>query len=316
MGLWSSIRSAAKSAWNSTKEIAKSVYNGVKEFVSSTYNKVKEKVTNVWNSFSGKKTFDEAEELYNKITERYNARRKRFEQETTDLVFKIEKHVEVINQSKEKIKKELFRDMAQKLSKIKDIQISEDFSIETYMSQALSFDKIRSKEQLYKIDFNKNKFKANVLAIFTLGFYTRKKAKETLYAVQEEEAKIDTEIAKMDAELIKLQAIEMSLANVEHYFTSLIELYSNLLVRLDSAVNFLYVRCMNFAHKLVHAEMSIRRLPKMQQKEVEAIITASKILKAMTDAQILTLENRDTVIKYDQQMKKHNLELKKVYEAA
>lgn len=290
--------------------------SAAKEWVSEKVTSVKEKVTNVWNKFTGKKTFEEAEALYNKITEKYNSRRNRFETEVEDYTNRIEKHVEFINRSKEKIKRELFPDMAQKMKKIKDITVSDDFSVEAYMAAALSFDRVRSKSELYKIDFNKHKFKTTFQAICTLGFYTRKKAKETLYAIEEEEKKIDTEIAKMDAEIVKLKAIEESLDNVEHYFTALIELYENLLIRLDNSVNFLYVRCMSFAHKLVHQEMSIRRLPVMQQKEVEAIITASKILKAMTDAQIMSIEDREKVNAYSNNMQQQCNEIKKVYEAA
>jgi hypothetical protein len=307
---WVSEKISAAKEWVSEK------VSEAKEWVSEKVSSVKEKVTNSWNKFTGKKTFEEAEELYEKITERYNSRRKRFETEINNYTNRIEKHVEVINQSKEKIKRELFPEMAKKLEKIKDITVSDDFSVEAYMAAALSFDSVRTKSELYKIDFNKHKFKTTVQAIFTLGFYTRKKAKETLYAVQEEEKKIDNEIAKMDAEIVKLKAIEQSLDNVEIYFTALIEIYGNLLIRLDNSVNFLYVRSMAFAHKLVHQEMSIRRLPVMQRKEVEAIITASKLLKAMADAQLTSIEEYDKVNSYSKNMKEQHAEMQKVYRAA
>lgn len=48
----------------------------------------------------------------------------------------------------------------------------------------------------------------------------------------------------MDAEVIKLIAIEVSLKNVEFYFESLINVYEQLLVRLDNSVHSLYLRCM------------------------------------------------------------------------
>lgn len=297
---------------SSVKAAAEKVVDTVKKGA----NYVKEKVTNVWNKFTGKKTFEEAEALYNQITERYNSRRRRFQEDVERYSELIEKHVEVINQSKEKIKRELFPAMAKKMERIKDISVSQDFTVEAYMEEALSFDSIRSKEELYKIDFNRHKFKTTVQAIFTLGFYTRKKAKETLMAVEEEEWKINAEIAKMDAETVKFKAIESSLDNVETYFTSLIELYENMLIRLDSSVNYLYIRCLSFAHKLVRTEMSIKRLPLMQRKEVEAIITASKILKAMTDAQITSLENKDTVHTYKENMEKQYKDLNRVYDAA
>ena len=277
---------------------------------------VKEKTTNVWNAFTGKKTFDEAAELYNRISERYNSRRKRFESDVDKYSQSIEDHVNVINQCKERIKKELFPQMAEKLKKICDVNITDKFSFEEFEIGNYSFDELRAKEKLYKIDFNKHPIKNNILAVLTLGFYTRKKSKETLYAVQEEEVKINTEIAKMDIETKRLEAIEMSLSNVDKYFVDLVEIYENLLVRLDSSINFLFVRCMSFAHKIIKQEMSIRYLSKIQIKEIEAIVTASQILKIMTETQIVSLENKEEVSKYEKAMKKQHEEIAKTYMAA
>ena len=294
------------------KEKASNAVEKVKEVVHT----VKEKVTNTWNKFTGKDKFEEAERLYDEITERYNKRRKQFDDDVEKITNQIEDHVNKINDYKSKIKTELFVEMATNLEKIKDIKVSKDFSIEEYKAIALNLDAIRTKDQLYKIDFNKNKFKTTVQAIFTLGLYTRKKANETLHAVQEEEVKINTEIGKMDTEIIKLRAIEESLKNVEFYFESLINVYEQLLVRLDNSVHSLYLRCMQFAHKLVHSEMSLKRLPVIQQKEVEAIITASKILKAMTDAQILSLEETSSVNAYQKKMKEQHDQMINEYNAA
>lgn len=309
MGLWGAIGSKIVSG---VKKAGSAVVSGAKKVGSA----IKQGATNMWNKFSGKDTFKEAEELYDQISEKYNKRRRKFDEDMEALTTSIEKHVERINKSKEKIKTDLFVRMATNMEKIHDISVSKDFTIEAYKEAVLSFDSIRTKDQLYKIDFNKHKFKTSVQAIFTLGFYTRKKTKETLYAVQEEEAKINTEIAKMDAETKKLEAIDKSLENVDFYFESLINTYEKLLVRLDNNVNYLYVRCLSFAHKLVHKEMSIRRLPKMQQKEVEAIITASKILKAMTDAQIVDVEDSNEVRVYGDNMKKQFTAMNEVAQAA
>ena len=312
MGIWGAIKSVGRAVGGAIKKGVEVVVDTAKKVGSA----VKNGATNLWNKASGKEKFEEAERLYAEISARYNSRRNQFEEDVENYTNKIENHVNQINRSKEKIKSELFLEMAKKMEKIKDIEVSKDFSVESYIAEAVSFDSIRSKSELYKIDFNKHKFKTTVQAIVTLGFYTRKKAKETLYAVEEEEGKINTEIAKMDAEIVKLKAIESSLDNVELYFTSLIELYQNLLIRLDSSVNYLFVRSMAFAHKLVNTEMSIRRLPKMQQKEVEAIITASKILKTMTDAQITAIDDKDRVSSYSREMKNQHEEMERVYQAA
>ena len=54
----------------------------------------------------------------------------------------------------------------------------------------------------------------------------------------------------------------------------------------------------------------------MQQKEVEAIITASKILKAMTDAQIVDVEDSNEVRVYGDNMKKQFTAMNEVAQAA
>lgn len=316
MGFFGGLIARAERVLTKVKETVSTCKDNFKSYVKEKKENLKNNITNMWNKFSGKDKFLEAEKIYAEISERYNRRRKEFQKSVVVYTEKIEKHVDTINKSKEKIKYELFVEMAKKMKQIKDIEISKDFSVEAYLSEVIEFDSIRSKSQLYKIDFNKHKFKTSVQAVFTLGFYTRKKAKETLFAVQEEEMKLNAEIAKMDAELVKLKAIESSLENVALYFTSLIELYENLLLRLDSSINYLFVRCMSFAHKLVHAEMSIKRLPKMNQKEVEAIITASKILKAMTDAQITSVEDKAKVERYNRELAEKYEALNKVYDAA
>jgi len=305
MGFWASVVDKIKGA-------AKKIGNGIRSVGSA----IKKGATNVWNKFSGKDKFNEADKLYKEITEKYNKRKQEFDEELKFYTDSIERHVKQINKAKETIKTELFVSMATKMEKIHGVSISKDFSLEEYKAEVLSFDSLRSKEALYKIDFNKHKFKTTIQAIFTLGFYTRKKAKETLLAVQEEEKKIDTEITKMDAEIKKLKLIDKSLENVDFYFMSLIELYEKLLVRLDNNVNYLYIRCISFAHKLVNEKMSIRVLPKMQQKEIEAIVTASKILKAMTDMHILSIENSNEVKKYSKEMKEQYDSINEVAEAA
>ena len=51
------------------------------------------------------------------------------------------------------IKRELFPAMANKISKIKDIRISDEYSVEEYIESVLNVDTIRSREQLFTIDF-------------------------------------------------------------------------------------------------------------------------------------------------------------------
>lgn len=312
MGFFGWIREKASNALEKAKEVANTVKDKAVEVVGT----IKAKVSNVSAKISGRDKFEEAEELYERISKRYDDRVKIFEKDVEKYTELIEQHVKNINASKEKIKKELFPAMAAKIKKIQDVKISDEYTVEEYISEVLSVDDLRSRGQLFTIDFNAHKVKTTLQAIFTLGFYTRKKSKETLMNVKEEEGKVNDAIIRMDAETSKIRAIEESMSNVEYLFTSVIEMYENLLIRLDSSINYLLVNSIALAHKIVGKEMSVRRLPKMQQKEVEAIVTASKILKSMTDAQILDIANKENVGKYNEDIKAKKEKFTKNYEAA
>ena len=164
--------------WGNLKGKIKEKHEEIKEKCKSVVRKVTRACTNMWNKFSGKDTFKEAEELYEKISNKYNKHKRKFDEELERYVDSIEKHVERINTSKEIIKMDLFVRMAENMEKIHDVVISEDFTIESYKQSVLSFDSVREKEALYKIDFNKHKFKTSIQAFFTLGFYTRKKQRK------------------------------------------------------------------------------------------------------------------------------------------
>ncbi len=297
----SAIASGVKKVGSAIASGAKAAANGVKKVAAR---------------ISGKDKFEEAERLYDEISKRYNEKREHFQKEIERITSLIEEHVKSINDSKRMIKRELFPAMANKISKIKDIRISDEYSVEEYIESVLNVDTIRSREQLFTIDFNAHKIKTTFQAIFTLGFYTRKKAKETLYNVKEEEAKINSEISRMDSEINKIYIIEKSIKQVADMFTSVIEMYNNLLIRLDSSINYLLVRSLAFAHQIVGKQMSVKVLPKMQQKEVEAIVTASKILKTMTETQLLSVEKQKDVEEYDGKISGNKKEIESIYKAA
>ena len=325
MGFWSSAWAGCKSAAKAVSSGVKAVYykvTGNKEKASGNWQQAKENANDVKTNFvaaghalTGRDKFEEAEQLYSKITEKYNVKRKEFETEVEKLIDSIEACVQSINNNKNIIHAELFVQMANNLSKIKDIKLPEGFIVEEYRAVTISTDSIRGKDKLFKIDFNKLTFKNASLGILTLGWYTRKKAKQSLFAVKEEEAKINHEIAKMDAELDKMKAVLTSLQNVEHYFNSLVSIYRQLLDRLDNSVHHLYFKCMQFARRLVDQGLSVKFLPVSQQKELEALFTASKILKVMTQTQIISLETSDTAT-YAANMKDNYQKFESCYKAA
>lgn len=248
-----------------------------------------------YKRFTGRATFEEADRMYEDIQHRFEEHKQYFENRAARLSSEIETQVKSINASKRLIKTELFPAFSEKMRRLKDIPVSEEYLEESFSGETLKVDSIKSKSELYLIDFKKNLFKSNALAIITLGFYTRKRAKETLERVREEAKRLEEEMARMDSELTRLKKIKEALELMAQYFLSLIEIYRMLLNRLDNSVHFLMIRCISLAHELVRDQMSIKLLPKSQQAEIMAMVSISKILKTMVDKNIVMSGNSELV---------------------
>lgn len=291
MGLWANICSACSSARNFVKKSVTTIVDKVKAIGGS----IKEKVTNFWHGFSGENKIEEAKALYDKISKRYGTAKTNFDKTAANRIASIERHVLAINNRKVNIKEQLFPLMADKLRRFAEYDINKTFPLETFVNSEIKLDGVKGKSQLFKIDFDNHRFKTTVQAIFTLGFYTRKKAQESLDAMKEEEGKIDHEIKKMGAELKRLEMIDEAMQNIETYFTDMAEVYARLINRVDCSLNYLYVRCISFMHMVVQDQMKIAYLPRVQQKEFEALDIASRILSAMVNKQILDLHDEKVV---------------------
>jgi len=270
----------------------------VADTVSDTVSAAGKAISDGYKSFTGQATYEEADRLYEDVLRRFEEHKRYFENEVDKISSDIEIQVESINKSKEIIKTELFPAFSDKMRRLKDIPVSDEYLKESFSGTTLIVDSIKAKADLYLIDFKKNPFKSNALAIISLGFYTRKKAKETLEKVREEKKRLEEEMARMDSELVKMRRIKEALELIAQYYFSLIDVYRSLLNRLDNSVNFLMIRCISFAHKLIREQMSIKLLPKSQQAEIMAMVTISKIMKNMVDMSI-TMDGKTEVISHN-----------------
>ena len=296
MGLWASLKSGIKKVANKVANTARSVVNYAKEKADV----VRTKVTNTWNTFTGKNTYNEAKALYDKIKTTYEKKKKEFDTMLASYLSSIEKHVTAINAARQLIKNNLFKSFAEDLRRITGVEETYHFAIDSFTYDAPSLTGIKARKEVFKIDFDKDKIKTTIQAVFTLGFWTRKRAKETLLAVKEQEKVVNDEIAKMDGTIRKLKMIDKSLDNIEYYFESLISIYTRILDRVNHAVNGLYVRCLIKAHKVVGSEMLVAHLPKVHQEELQAAITATKILKVMAEKPLLVdIDHSDNIEKFN-----------------
>lgn len=262
----------------------------------------------IWKKFTGEATFEEAERRYEALKRKVESKYQKYKKDYESYASEIETHVQSINASKVKIKTELFPKMVQMMRRIKEFNVKETFDLTQFEDPILTPIELRRKEELYKIDFNKHRFRSNFLAVITLGILTRKKAKETLEAVKEEEIRVELDLEKYNAQIIKLKMISSSMRIIDEYFLSLVEIYETLLERLDSSVKLLYIKCVSMSKKIINETMSIKNLPKVCQKELYAIVTCSKILKQMVETKLTIVDDSNVNIsafKEDMQRKKN-----------
>ena len=269
-----------------------------------------------YRKFTGKDKFEEAEARYEALKKRFEKRLEKYERETDELIDELNVHVEAINGYKAQIKTELFPSYADKMSLIKGVNISKEFPLEVFKQEEAEFHGVRDREDLFSIDFTEHPIVAHLKCWFTLGFWSRKLAKETLYKVQEEEKRIEEEFARMEAEIEQLRLIKISLIQIEGYYKDLIILYQQMLTRLDNSVNFLCVQNIKLSGAIGKRKLDGRTLPIVQQTEIKCINKASIIMKKMVDTCVTVDASTSSIEEYERKMKKGTKEINEYYQAA
>ena len=132
-----------------------------------------EMISDGYKCFTGQDDFEEAERLYNDVMKRFDKHKKYFEQQVEQYTSEIENDVKAINQAKIKIKSDLLPQFAEKMKYFKDIIVSDEFIKDCFACRGYQLDSVKSRKELFLIDFKRSPFKSNALAIVTLGFYTR-----------------------------------------------------------------------------------------------------------------------------------------------
>lgn len=289
---------------------------GIISWIKRKSESVSEKASETWKDFTGQSDFEKADKLYDEITEKFNKHKQYFEEQVETLSQSIENSVDSINTMKKVIKTTLFPEFAQKISRIKGVDISKDFDAETFLKVNYEFDTFKGKDELFLIDFKKQLFKNNALAIISLGFYTRKKAKQTLIKVQEEAERLKEEMEKMSSELIRLQLIDKALSTMKGYFEKVSATYKNMLKRLDNSYNFLISKSI-IEHSIIECKLSAKHLPYSQQRELKSIVDVSLILKTMVEIKILIEGNKQNLKKQEHSFKTDFAEkIESLYNAA
>jgi hypothetical protein len=271
MGFWSAVKSVCRS---------------VRDTVSHAYDTVKEKCAKVWNAFTGKHYTDEAESIYDEINERYKKSKIEYEDAVKEIGESIESKISHLNTFKADIYQNHFKRFISVASRLHNVTVKGVPFAELFDDSILEIKKetgVRKKEDLFLIDFDKMGFFDTAGMILSLGFFSRKKAKESLEQVKRERTRVDAEIVEMAAQQTKLKVVAESIDNVVEYFEQLIANYEALLGRFEFGIQTQRFKQMSQANNVFALKLNFKHMPIVHIEEFQALFNLSIVLKQMAN---------------------------------
>lgn len=262
------------------------VVDKVVEVTKKVTEKVIEKGSKCWNAFTGKTTFDKAERLYQEICDRYDKKKIEYDQSCKKLIDDIDTQVGAINRFKQDIYGVQFKRFVSLANRLHNVTVKGQPFEELFDDAILEIKTtatVEHRNSLFLIDFNKFDLVRVASYVLTLGFYSRKKAKQTLLKVQEEELRIDEEIAKMESHQCQLQVVTASIDNVVEYFDELIKNYNKLLDRFEYGIQSQRHKQMAHADEIFAHKLDFKLIPIAHIEEFQALFNLSIVLKQMAN---------------------------------
>lgn len=261
---------------------ARAVKNTVVDTASSVISTVKSCGSKVMSAISGKRDFDEAEQRYEVLKSKYEDAKFKYKEDVERKVKEIKLSLGAISFNKQLAFNEKFPRFQAVAKYLCNVTVNgvafEEYFKKDVLEYQTSSD-IQSKDMLFEINFNSMSFTHMALSIITLGFFSRKKAKQSLQQVIDEESRISEEIEKFNAQLAKLDQVQSSIGNVVKYFDGIISGYDKLLRRFEFGVNsqrLIQARFSNFD------KLDFRQMPVKHLEDFHALFNLSLVLKTMS----------------------------------
>lgn len=268
--------------------------------ISKAKDWVCEKASNVWNTFTGKKNTDEAKRIYKEAVADYERARSDFEKYLTENTKKINLSIDNINNMKKLVFSKYLKEYLEIANKMYTGSVISTETLEKEFEYHHKHINMKSLSSVMKIDFDSNKFKTNLLAICTLGFYTRKKAKESLMEAENVAHEVRLYKTQLEAERARIDSLVISLQNIEVYFKGMIEVVESLLPKLDYSLNMLRNLHLVFSYSFIKGKLDFHKLPAVQMDYFTATNTITKILVEMSKKSYIT--NNNEVITEDKKV--------------
>lgn len=298
MGFWGSVagfcaRVCAKT-WGGVKKVAKAVAKPIvkaAKFVGHCVNKV-------WKKVSGKEDFEKAEKLLEQLEERTRRRKKEYEECMQEKTKEINSVLARINNCRKQLNEVAFPRFCSLAGNFRNWSVA-DVGFERKIKLKGGCDNVRMRSELMKIDFRNHPITSNLLAVVTLGFLTRKRAKESLLEVKAESRRMGQEFRKLENEKVRIDGVIKSLKQVEKYFTGCLEVYDKVLDEVDYSVTMLKTSRNLLVGVESDGQFDVEFLPERHLLALKAADEATRIAFAIGNRKYVTNSEKIFDIDHD-----------------
>ena len=227
--------------------------------------------------FTGQTTAEEAKRRLEKLERTARRRQSEYESQASEIAEQINGEVKKINKMRDELGESLFRRFEKTASAFANWSVC-SVSGEGAVCACLPSLSIRSEASLIKIDFDKHPIMENAKAFITLGFVTRKAAKESLYQVMEEEERMKAVYADLDVRLENMRLTCEALKEVSKYMSNCLKWYRGVLDELDYSVRMLRSARRVMSSACLNARFDIEFLPARHLTALKCADKATRIL--------------------------------------
>ena len=282
MGVLGFISRCASAVWGGVKTVAKKSAEVVKKAATVTWEGVKKcgaVLKAGWEKFTGRDKEREAEELLAQLETKARTAERDFQCFAEEIQDRVNTALERLNAMREELNTCDFRRFENLAALFSNWEVSKVRSECALELKRHHLEPLKTRDDLFKIDFRNHPISSNLKAVFTLGFLTRKRAKETLLAVREEEHRLELDLDKMNSEKTRLSLIADSLEQVvEQVVTFRQKYYLKLLDELDYSVHLMRSCYFVQTTEPVPDKIDPEMMPLRHQKCLECADKATRIL--------------------------------------
>lgn len=274
------LRRCGSAVFGAVKTVAKKIEKGVTAACKEV-KKVGAAIQSGWKKFTGENTEREAEKLLSALEAKAKSQEKEFQIFAEEIQKRLDASMEKLNQVRAELNFNCFTRFEKLASRFANWNVEKVRYELSMLVKEKHLEAVKSRGELFKIDFRNHPVSSNLKAIFTLGFLTRKRADETLKAVQEEGHRLDFEIEQIKAEKTRLSRLADSLEQIASFFEGCHEYYRRILDELDYSVNFLRSSYFVMNHEDPAEQFDPEMLPEHHKLCLKCADEATRILFAI-----------------------------------